>query len=187
MSAVIDRRQGRAVFFADLAGLARVVVVGTLAYAALVLLLRISGKRTLSKMSAFDFVVTVALGSTLATVLLSRDVALAEGIVAFALLCLLQFVISWLSVRFERVEDLVKARPRLLVHRGRLLRQALVEERVTLQEIRAASRAQGLSSLEEAGAVVLETDGSITVMREIGAGDGSTLTGVRGPGLGRPL
>ncbi|MDP9439064.1 MAG: DUF421 domain-containing protein, partial [Actinomycetota bacterium] len=52
-------------------GLFRVAAVGTAAYFALVLLLRISGKRTLSKINAFDLVVTVALGSTLATVLLS--------------------------------------------------------------------------------------------------------------------
>jgi uncharacterized membrane protein YcaP (DUF421 family) len=69
-------------FFDSWTGMLRVVVVGTLAYAALVLLLRATGKRTLSKMNAFDLVVTVALGSTLATVLLSKDIALAEGVVA---------------------------------------------------------------------------------------------------------
>ena len=58
--------------FDSWAGLGRVVLIGTLAYGALVLLLRISGKRTLSKLNAFDLVVTVALGSTLATVLLSN-------------------------------------------------------------------------------------------------------------------
>ncbi len=60
-------------------GIFRVAAAGTVAYLTLVLLLRISGKRTLSKMNAFDLVVTVALGSTLATVLLSSSVALAEG------------------------------------------------------------------------------------------------------------
>ena len=73
-------------FFDNWSDLLRVVVVGTLAYASLVVLLRISGKRTLSKMNAFDLVVTVALGSTLATVLLTKDVALVEGMLAFALL-----------------------------------------------------------------------------------------------------
>ena len=70
------------------------LVVGTLAYIALVLLLRISGKRTLAKFNAFDFVVTVALGSTLATILLNNSIALAEGILALALLIGLQYVIS---------------------------------------------------------------------------------------------
>ena len=85
--------------FDSWAGLGRVLLVGTLAYVALVLLLRISGKRTLGKLNAFDLVVTVALGSTLATVLLSKSVALAEGVLALGLLILLQYLIAWLSVR----------------------------------------------------------------------------------------
>ncbi|WP_231362619.1 hypothetical protein [Thioalkalivibrio sp. ALMg9] len=66
-------------FFGGWDGLLRTLVVGVLAYVALIVFLRLSGKRTLSKMNAFDLVVTVALGSTLATVLLAKDVALAEG------------------------------------------------------------------------------------------------------------
>lgn len=65
--------------FSGWENLLRTLVVGVLAYVSLVVFLRISGKRTLSKMNAFDLIVTVALGSTLATVLLSKDVALAEG------------------------------------------------------------------------------------------------------------
>lgn len=70
-------------FFDTWSGLGRVVVISACAYAALIVVLRISGKRTLGKMNAFDLAVTVAIGSTLATVLLSKDVALAEGILAF--------------------------------------------------------------------------------------------------------
>ena len=72
-------------FFQDAAGLLRTAVVGVLAYVGLLLLLRISGKRTLSKMNAFDLVVTIALGSTLATILLNKEVALAEGMLALAI------------------------------------------------------------------------------------------------------
>ena len=92
--------------------------MGTLAYVALVLFIRISGKRTLTKLNAFDLVVTVALGSTLATVLLNDSVALAEGVLAMALLIFLQFVITWLSVRSPWFESLVKSEPTLLLHRG---------------------------------------------------------------------
>ncbi len=72
-------------------GLLRILIVGPLAYILLIVILRTSGKRTLSKLNAFDFVVTVALGSTLATVLLSKDVPLIEGVLAFAVLAILQF------------------------------------------------------------------------------------------------
>ncbi len=78
-------------------GLGRVLFVGVLAYGALVAILRISGKRTLTKLNAFDLVVTVALGSTLATVLLSKDVALVEGVMAMTVLVSLQFAITWLA------------------------------------------------------------------------------------------
>jgi uncharacterized membrane protein YcaP (DUF421 family) len=155
----------RSVFFNGWAGLLRVVIVGTLAYVALVLLLRISGKRTLSKMNAFDLVVTVALGSTLATVILSKDVALAEGVTAFALLIALQFGITWLSVRSSTISHLVKAEPTLLLYHGLFLPDQLRRTRVLEAEIRAAIREQGVAALTEVEAVVLETDGSFAVVK----------------------
>lgn len=142
----------------------RTLLVGVLAYASLVLLLRVSGKRTLSKLNAFDLVVTVALGSTLATVLLSKDVALAEGLTAFALLVTLQWFITWLSVRSPFVSRLVKAEPSLLFFRGDYLKTAMKRQRITSAEIRAAVRAQGLADMSAVEAVVLETDGSVTVL-----------------------
>jgi uncharacterized membrane protein YcaP (DUF421 family) len=153
-------------FFNDWFGLVRVATVGTLAYLAMVSLLRISGKRTLSKMNAFDLIVTVALGSTLANVLLSESVALAEGVLAFALLIGLQYLITWLSVRSERIEHLVKAEPTLIVFKGEFLESELRRQRVTKAEVETAIRSQGLGNLKEVGAVVLETDGTLTVTRQ---------------------
>ena len=151
-------------FFDSWAGLARVLIVGVLAYAALVLLLRASGKRTLSKMNAFDFIVTVALGSTLATVLLSKDVALAEGVLAFALLVLLQFSVTWSAVRSRRIRDMVKGEPCLLYLDGRFLSDAMRRERISMEEVEAAVRQSGYASTQEVSGVVLETDGSMSVL-----------------------
>jgi uncharacterized membrane protein YcaP (DUF421 family) len=145
-------------------GVLRVLVVGTLAYAVLVAALRVSGKRTLSKMNAFDFVVTVALGSTLATVLLSEEVALAEGVAALGLLIALQYAITFASVRSDRVQGWVKGEPTLLARDGRLLPQAMHRARVTRAEVDAALRAAGIAALGDAGAVILETDGSISAL-----------------------
>jgi uncharacterized membrane protein YcaP (DUF421 family) len=167
-------------FFDGWQGIWRTALVGVLAYLILILLLRISGKRTLAKMSAFDLVVTVALGSTLATILLSSEVALAEGVAALAVLILLQYAIAWLSVRSERVSRLVKSEPALLAYQGRLLPDALRRERVVDEEIWAAVRSQGLGDFAEVEAVVLETDGSFTVLPKIAGPEQSTLTHVRG-------
>ncbi len=171
---------GGKLFFDGWGGLVRVAVVGVLAYSGLVLLLRVSGKRTLSKMNAFDLVVTVALGSTLATILLSNSVALAEGLLAFALLIFMQFFVTWLSVRSSTVQRLVKNEPKLLFYEGSFLRGAMRVERVTEEEVEAAVRQQGIGNLDEAGAVVLETDGSVTVVPRSGLGSASALRSVTG-------
>ena len=113
------------VFFNGWGSLFRVLVIGLLAYTTLVLFLRVSGNRTLSKMNAFDLIVTVALGSTLATVLLSKDVALADGAVAMGLLISLQFIISWTSVRFSWVRRLVTGEPLMLLYQGEYLPHSL--------------------------------------------------------------
>jgi uncharacterized membrane protein YcaP (DUF421 family) len=150
-------------YFDGWTGLVRVVVVGTCAYVALLTLLRISGKRTLAKLNAFDFVVTVALGSTLATVLLSSSVALVEGVTALALLVGLQYAVAWASVRSRRVERLVKSEPTLLYRDG-FLREVMRRERVTEDEVKQAARGQGHANLGSVGAVVLETDGTLSFL-----------------------
>jgi uncharacterized membrane protein YcaP (DUF421 family) len=165
-------------FFNTWAGLGRVAVIGALAYCAVILLLRVSGKRTLSKMNAFDLVVTVALGSTLASITLSKNVALAEGVVALAVLIGGQLVITWLSVRFPWFNALVKSEPTLLLYRGRFLPEHMRRARVVEEEVRAAVRAQGILSLDEVEAVVLETDGSFTAIRRSNAADRSALGGL---------
>lgn len=171
-------------FFDSWYDLARVLCVGAAAYVALVLMLRISGPRTLSKLSAFDLVVTVALGSTLATVLLSRDVSLAEGVLAFAVLIGLQFLITWTSVRWTGFNRLMKSEPVLLVHRGRFLPQAMRRARLMESEVHAVLRQHDVARLEEVEAVVLETDGSMSVMRGPDTpAHAETLSEVRSPAL----
>ncbi len=150
-------------FYDGWMGPLRVVVVGVAAYASLIALLRISGKRTLSKLNAFDFLVTVALGSTLATVLLSSDVALAEGLTAFVLLIGLQYAVAWGSVRSRQLERLVKSEP-TLVYRDGYLRAAMRRERVTVDELRQAARSQGHADLGEVSAIVMETDGTLSIL-----------------------
>lgn len=169
-------------FFESWEGIARLLIVGLLAYVGLVVLLRISGKRTLSKLNAFDLIVTVALGSTLATVLLSRDVPLIEGLLAFALLIFAQYIITALSVHSAFIRRIVKSEPRLLFYGGRMLEDALRSERVTEKEVLAVARSSGYADMNEVGAVVLETDGSFNVLGRIDGPVQPTLRDVQGSG-----
>jgi uncharacterized membrane protein YcaP (DUF421 family) len=146
--------------------LARIVVVGPVAYIGLVVVLRASGARTLAKLNAFDLVVTVALGSTLATVLLTASVSVAEGVLGLVVLVLMQFAVSWSSRRWRPVERLVKSEPVLVYHRG-FQSGAMRRARVTRDEVRQAARAAGHGSLDGVVAVVLETDGTFSVLTSV--------------------
>ncbi len=168
-------------FFSGWESLVRTLVVGVLAYVVLIAFLRVSGNRTLSKMNAFDMIVTVALGSTLATVLLSKDVALAEGTLALALLIALQYLITWLSVRVGWIKRAVTGEPLMLFYEGEFLTRALYRARVTEDEVRSAVRASGLASVADVSAVVLETDGSLSVVTQTLARERSSLEDVRRP------
>ncbi|QDV75308.1 DUF421 domain-containing protein [Botrimarina mediterranea] len=169
-------------FFDSWDGLLRTLAVGVLAYIALVALLRLSGKRTLTKLNAFDLVVTVALGSTLATMLLSKDVALTEGALALALLIGLQYLVTWTSIRLRWFRALIRSEPTLLLHHGRMMSRAMQRERITEGEVLAALRAAGVASVDGVEAVILETDGSLSVVQGPVANVATSLRDVRSIG-----
>lgn len=169
-------------WFDSWSDLARVLAVGASAYVTLVVVLRAAGKRTLAKLNAFDLIVTIALGSTLATILLSADVSWAEGAVALALLTGLQVVVAWTVTRWPRSRLVVTSRPTLVFVDGRPLADVLVEQRVSMADLRQAVRSSGSGDLSTVAAVVLETDGSLSVIPGDKAGDRSALDEVARPG-----
>mgnify|MGYP006275351393 FL=1 len=166
--------------FNNLSSLLHTLVIGSLSYLFLIAMLRFSGKRTLSKWNAFDFVVTIAYGSILATLVLSQQTSLLQGLLGLAVLLAIQFGLTWLASRSSVVQHWIKAEPTLLFFRGDLQLDALKRERITQGEMRAAVRAQGFSALEDIERIVLETDGSFSVIEELNSRSDSALSDVQG-------
>ncbi|PZX16025.1 uncharacterized membrane protein YcaP (DUF421 family) [Palleronia aestuarii] len=164
------------VFIDSLAGIGRVALLCLFAYAAVVVMIRISGKRTLAKLNAFDFIVTVALGSTLASTILSKSTPLIEGLAAFATLIALQWLVAYASVRSRAIDRLVRSESTLLMHRGEVLHAALRRERVTEGELMTVIRTSPANTPENVEAVILETDGAFSVITRDGPGDRTPYT-----------
>lgn len=169
-------------WFDSWAEILRVLIIGSVSYAALVAVLRVSGKRTLGQLNAFDFIVTVAFGSTLATILLSSDVAFFEGLAALALLAGLQFIIAWASAHVPGTRSAVTARPVALVISGQIQHAQLRRNRLSESEVLQAVRSTGSGDLSDVAAVVLETNGTISVIPQSKLGNGSALEGI--PNIG---
>lgn len=148
----------------------RILLVGAAGYASLVLLLRLSGKRTLGQLNAFDFVVTVALGSMLSTLVLDDRTSLVDGLVALWLLVLLQFAVARTTTRLPRARRLLTSAPTVLVRDGEMDRMAMSRQRVTVEELQQSVRASGSGDLSLVAAVVLETNGKFSVISTDRAG-----------------
>lgn len=162
-------------FFDGWEPILRILLVGTLGYIALVMLLRVSGKRTLSQMNGFDFVITVAVGASFGRILTAREVSVVEALVTFSLLMTLQWCAAKLQLKWPAFSRAVTSAPTLLVYRGEVNREAVRRQRFTHDELLGAARKQGFGTLDDVEAMVLEPSGELSVVGVGSAGDGSTF------------
>src|SRR5450759_765341 len=105
----------------------RTVTLSIVGFAALFIMLRVSGKRTLSKLNVFDFVFVVAVGSVFASMIISKDVTLIEGIAALATLIGIQMGLSYVAARFPKMERIINGEPTLLLTHGEFIPAALMK------------------------------------------------------------
>ena len=170
----------QSILFDNWDNIARTAILTILGYVTMVVLLRVSGKRTLSKLNAFDFVVTIALGSSLASVCISKNVTLAQGATCFGMLVLLQFCLSRASVSSRIFKNMITSQPALLFYKGDFLTRQMKRERITMEEILSAGRGKGFASLENVYMIVLETTGELTFVEPSSQHGKSTTSDVPG-------
>ncbi len=160
-------------------------VVGTVVtavglYVALGIFIRLNGLRSLTKMSSFDFVSTVAFGSLIAATVLSDRPSLGQGVVALAALFLLQG--GWSVVRRHIDLTIVENQPILLMDGPEILHDNLRHARVTQDDLYAKLRESNVLNLDEVRAVVLESTGDVSVLHGRDADfDRGLLAGVATP------
>lgn len=151
------------------ADVADAALSAVLFYVLIVLVVRIVGKRATAQLNSFDWIINITVGSLAASGILLDSVSAARGAAAIVVIALLQVILTFLIQRLPWLSDIVKARPTMLVHKGRYIEKALRKTRVSKPEICGALRQHGLTRIEDATWVILETDGSMTV---ISGGDG---------------
>lgn len=177
-----------AIFWDGWEPLLRILVVGTLGYAWLVGMLRVTGPRNMAKMTPFDFVLTVTLGSAFGRVLTATEVSIVEAVAAFTVIVALQWLLAYLRQRSQAVARMVDTGPVLLYHEGEFVAKAMRRNRLAESDIHSAARESGRGSLDEVAAVVLQADGTFAVIGRSTFGDGSSVMpfAAAGPGPRRP-
>ena len=126
------------------------------------LLMRLLGRRELSKMEPFDLVILVVIGDLVQQGVTQQDYSVTGAVLAVGTIGVLAVFMSWLSFRFARIRPVLDGRPVVLVEKGSPIAHNLRRERITLDELSAQARLSGIASLENVQWAVLETGGQIS-------------------------
>lgn len=145
---------------------ATIAVKAVVFYAYMVLLLRISGKRTTMQMTTFDFVSTVAMATIIGSTILQGTITLIEGVVAVTALVGMQWVAGQLSARSAGIRHLITSKPSILYQNGEFLEENLAAERVSREQIMQKVRAAGHASTASIHAIVMESAGTISIVEK---------------------
>lgn len=145
--------------------LLRGLVLAILAMTWAVVLIRLNGLRSLSKMTNFDFVMTIALGSLIAGGAQASDwQAFAQVVSAIAGLFLAQYLAARIRQASDRAESVMQNAPLILMRNGEWQADALKSARVARSDLVAKLREANVLDLNQVRAVVLETTGDVSVL-----------------------
>lgn len=142
----------------------RIVFMSVIVYIYLMVIMRLAGKRALSQFNMFEMIITIAYGSTIASILLTKTISFLEGAIALGMLTLIQFTLGFLQQKSEKFSSLVNPTPRCLYENDEYNEEALRREKVMKSEIRNVVRQQGIGSMNDVAVVVLEENGQMSVI-----------------------
>ena len=166
-------------FTRDPTGLALIVFRAAVVYVALLVGLRLAGKRELGQMTSFDLVLLLIIANAVQNAMVGADTSLNGGLVAAATLLVVNWIVGWLGLRSPWVRQRVIGSPTLLVQNGQLLTDHCRSEGVLEEEVLQALREHGVDNLATVKLAVLEVDGTISVV-PAGAPSSRTRRRVRG-------
>jgi uncharacterized membrane protein YcaP (DUF421 family) len=137
-------------------------------YLALLVVLRLAGKRELGQMTPFDLVVLLLISEAVQNALIGGDESLTGGLIAAAMLIGTNYAVAAVRDRIPWLREMVEGSPTVVVSKGRFQRQNMKKEGIDEEEVMMAARQQGIADIGKVKLAVLETDGSISVVPDSG-------------------
>ena len=134
-------------------------------YLALLLGLRLTGKRQVGQMTPFDFLLLLLLANAVQNAMTGPDTSLMGGAAAALVLLTLNFLLAEVSGLNRRFRKLIQGSPTLLVHNGTCIATHMAKEHISMDELNRALREHGVACVDDAALVVLEVDGSMSVLK----------------------
>ncbi len=148
----------------NLSGALAIAAKTAIIYIAMILGLRLLGKRELGQLSIYDLVLIIVISNSVQNAMVGGDNTLLGGLVAALTLLVLNRLFTWFMMRSDRIRDWMEGEPALLVRDGKLLKSQVQKEGITTEHVLAAMREHGIDDLKQVQMAVLEVDGSISIV-----------------------
>jgi uncharacterized membrane protein YcaP (DUF421 family) len=142
------------------------IVRGAVIYLAVLLLLRLGGKRQIGQMGTGEFVAILLISNAVQNAMNGGDNSITGGLILAAVLIGLSVLVDYLTYRSKACEVVLQGRPTLLIHQGKLLHPNLEKELLNVHEVKTMLRRQGIHDLAEVREAVLESGGWISVIKK---------------------
>jgi len=169
------------IFECSLNDVLRILGSSVIIYILIIVYIRILGKRSTSELNNFDWIVTVSVGSIVASTIILKDISVVEGGLSIFILMMLQFILTKFMSNSESLREVVKSTPQLLLFEGEFIEENMKKERILKPEVYAAIRQNGLKSVKQIYAVVLETNSKISIIPNENAEElGFSLSDIQG-------
>jgi uncharacterized membrane protein YcaP (DUF421 family) len=141
-----------------------IIVRSAVVYVAIVVGLRLLGKRHMAQLSILDFVLILLISNAVQNAMVGNDNSLGGGLLAAATLIIVNFALSFILYRFRSTEKLFEGTPTLLIHDGKIIHEHLAKERITEAELEGSIREHGLDDSTKVKSAIMELDGTISVV-----------------------
>ncbi len=144
-----------------------IVLSATAVFFLVWIVVRVVGKRELSELAPFDFVILVVMGDLIAEAVIAEDTSVTGAVIAVATFGLLTVAVSWLSWRLPKRRSLFEGVPTLLIRDGEVLDEAMRMERLNEEDLLTAARQNGIGDLADVSWAVLEPDGKFSFFTRV--------------------
>jgi len=142
------------------------IIRAAVVYVAILVLLRLGGKREVGQMGAGEFVAILLISNAVQNSMNGGDNSISGGLILASVIIVMSVIVAYLTYKSRSLESLIQGTPRLLVHNGKAIRRNLDRELLNLRELKTILRRQGIHSLDEVEEAILESDGYVSVTRK---------------------
>lgn len=157
------------------------VVRAAIVFLLLGLVVRLSGKREIAQLSAFDLILLVTMGDLIGQTVLQEDYSLTAGALAVSTFGVLTIGMAWTMYHVPRSRPVLAGTPKVIVRDGQVDREVMRDELIRIEDLHEAAREKGIRNLEDVELAVVETDGSFSFFKHQPDGEDDGSAQDRGP------